>query len=88
VFNFLNILQLYLRLGHKLGPLSRSGFIRIVLLEAPVARLPLAVLFIDILHNGAVAFRVHGTAGRLLANVFIWIIFVIGGGVVVWFRDW
>jgi hypothetical protein len=58
------------------------------LIEAPTARLTLAVLFIDILHNGAVAFRVHGTAGRLLANIFIWIILVVGGGVVVWFRDW
>jgi len=59
-----------------------------VFLEAPVARLPLAVLFIDILHNGAVAFHVHGTVGRLLSNIFIWIILVIGGGIVVWFRDW
>jgi len=23
-----------------------------------------------------------------LANIFIWIILVVGGGVVVWFRDW
>lgn len=88
ILNFLNILQVYLRLGHKLGPLTRERFLRLVFIEAPVARLTLAVLFIDILHNGAVAFHVHGTAGRLLANIFIWIILVVGGGVVVWFRDW
>jgi len=23
-----------------------------------------------------------------LANIFVWIILVVGGGVVVWFRDW
>jgi len=88
IANFINIFQLYIRLGHKLGRLDRNGFVRLVFLEAPVARLPLAVLFIDILHNGAVAFHVHGTVGRLLANIFIWIILVIGGGIVVWFRDW
>ena len=86
--NFINIFQLYVRLGHKLGRLDRNGFNRLILLEAPVARLPLAVLFIEILHNGAVAFHVHGATGRLLSNIFIWIILVIGGGVVVWFRDW
>jgi len=88
ILNFLNILRLYIRLGYKLRPVNRSNIFRLVFLEAPVARLPLAVLFIDILHNGAVAFHVHGTAGRLLSNIFIWIIFIIGGGVVVWFRDW
>jgi hypothetical protein len=69
-------------------PLNRNGWHRLILLEAPVARLPLAVLFIDILHNGAVAFHVHGSLGRLLSNIFIWIIFVVGGFVVVFFRDW
>jgi len=88
ILNFLNILRLYLRLGHKLGPVNRTNFVRLVFLEAPTARLPLAVLFIGILHNGAVAFHVHGAAGRILSNIFIWIIFVVGGGVVVWFRDW
>jgi len=88
IFNFLNILQLYIRLGYKLAPLERTGWRRLILLEAPTARLPLAVLFIDILHNGAVAFHVHGGLGRLLSNIFIWIIFVVGGLVVVWFRDW
>ena len=86
--NFLNILRVYLRLGHRLGRVNRGNFLRLVLLEAPVARLPLAVLFIDILHNGAVAFHVHGTVGRLLANIFIWIILLMGGFVVIWFRDW
>jgi len=88
IANFINIFQLYIRLGHKLGRLDRNGFLRLAFLEAPVARLPLAVLFIDILHNGAVAFHVHGTVGRLLSNIFIWIILVIGGGIVLWFRDW
>jgi len=88
ILNFLNILRLYIRLGHKLGRINRTKFIRLVFIEAPTARLPLAVLFIGIIHNGAVAFHVHGTAGRLLSNIFIWIIFVVGGGVVVWFRDW
>jgi len=85
ILNFLNILRAYLRIGARL---NRGNFLRLVLLEAPVARLPLAVLFIDVLHNGAVAFHVHGTAGRLLANIFIWIILLFGGLVVVWFRDW
>jgi len=67
---------------------TRSNISRLIFIEAPVARLPLAVLFIDILHNGAVAFHVHGTVGRLLANIFIWIVLVIGGGVVIFFRDW
>lgn len=88
IFNLLNILRLYLRLGPKLGRLNRDNFIRLVFLEAPTARLPLAVLFIDIIHNGAVAFHVHGTVGRLLSNIFIWVIFVIGSVVVVYFRDW
>jgi len=88
ILNFLNILRLYIRLGHKLGRINRTKFIRLVFIEAPTARLPLAVLFIGVIHNGAVAFHVHGTAGRLLSNIFIWIIFVVGGGVVVWFRDW
>lgn len=82
------ILRLYIRLGYKLGPVNRSNCFRLIFLEAPVARLPLAVLFIGMFHNGAVAFPVHGTAERLLSNIFIWIIFVVGGGVVVWFRDW
>ena len=88
ILNFLVILRLYIRLGYKLRPINRSNFHRVLFLEAPVARLPLAVLFIDIFHNGAVAFHVHGTAGRVLSNIFIWIIFVVGGGVVCWFRDW
>lgn len=88
ILNFLVILRLYIRLGYKLGRVNRSNWFRLVFLEAPVARLPLAVLFICILHNGAVAFHVHGKAGRILSNIFIWIIFVVGGGVVVWFRDW
>ena len=61
---------------------------RLVFLEAPTARLPLAVLFIDVLHNGAVAFHVHKFVGRLIANILIWIILVVGGGAVVFFRDW
>jgi hypothetical protein len=48
----------------------------------------LAVLFIDILHNGAVAFHVHGSLGRILSNIFIWAILVVGGFVIVFFRDW
>ena len=87
ILNFLNILRVYLRLGHKMNH-SRSNLSRLIFIEAPVARLPLAVLFIDILHNGAVAFHVHGTLGRLLANIFIWIVLVVGGGVVIFFRDW
>jgi len=76
-----------LLLGQKMNH-SRSNLSRLILIEAPVARLPLAVLFIDILHNGAVAFYVYGTLGRLLANIFIWIVLVVGGGVVIFFRDW
>jgi hypothetical protein len=87
ILNFLNILRVYLRLGQKMNH-SRSNLSRLIFIEAPVARLPLAVLFIDILHNGAVAFHVHGTLGRLLANIFIWIVLVVGGGVVIFFRDW
>jgi hypothetical protein len=67
---------------------NSASLARLVFIEAPTARLPLAVLFIDVLHNGAVAFHVHGTLGRLLANIFIWIILVVGGGFVVFFRDW
>jgi hypothetical protein len=88
ILNFLVILRLYIRLGYKLGRVNRSNYFRLVFLEAPVARLPLAVLFIGIFQNGAVAFPVHGTAERLLSNIFIWVIFVVGGGVVVWFGDW
>jgi len=88
IINFFNILRLYLRLGYKLGQINRSNFHRLLFLEAPIARLPLAILFIDIFHNGAVAFHVHGSLGRLLSNIFIWVIFVVGAGVVVFFRDW
>jgi hypothetical protein len=68
--------------------INRTNLARLVFIEAPTARLPLAVLFINVLHNGAVAFHVQGTLGRLLANIFIWIILVIGGGFVIFFRDW
>jgi len=88
IFNFLNILRLYLCLGPKLGRPIRGRFSRLLFLEAPTARLPLALLFIDIFHNGAVALHVHGRVGRLLANVLIWSILVVGGGVVAFFRDW
>jgi len=88
ILNFLVILRLYIRLGCKPSPINYSNCFRLFFLEAPVARLPLAVLLIEILHNGAVAFCVKGTEEGLLSNILIWIILVVGGGVVVWFRDW
>jgi len=88
IANLLIIFRLYIRLGHKLDRVNSTSLARLVFIEAPTARLPLAVLFIDVLHNGAVAFHVHGTIGRLLANIFIWIILLVGGGFVVFFRDW
>jgi len=71
-----------------MAPVNRSNLARLVFIEAPTARLPLAALFIDVLHNGAVACHVDGNLGRILANIFIWIILIVGGGFVVFFRDW
>jgi hypothetical protein len=88
IANLLIVFRLYIRLGHKMDRVNSISLARLVFIEAPTARLPLAVLFIDVLHNGAVAFHVHGTFGRLLANIFIWIILLVGGGFVVFFRDW
>jgi Fungal protein of unknown function (DUF1774) len=88
VLNLLNVFRVYLRLGRRLDRVTRANIHRLCWIEAAVARLPLAALLIAVLHNGSVALPFGLEAYRILSNILIWIIFLVGGFVVAWFRDW
>lgn len=84
MLNFVNIVALYFE--HKtyaIKPLS-TWF----LIHWPTAAFPMVWLLYAIFWNGAVLFHVHKLAGRILANILIWVFLLIPTFFLVTFNDY
>ncbi len=86
VLNLVNVSLLYLRLGPRN---EECSFRKLGYVQIPLAKMPLAFLILEIYYHGALvaACDAHSLVCRIVANVGIWGILVIGGGVVFAFRD-
>ncbi|EHY59997.1 hypothetical protein HRR83_006358 [Exophiala dermatitidis] len=77
IINLFNLTLLYF--GHPTTPL----FIHI-----PIVSAPLAWNYVAILWDGAAMVHAHSLPARIVANVFIWGILVLGGFFILTFKDY
>lgn len=82
--NLLNILALYV--SHKtyaIKPLANY-----FLIHVSTAAMPMVWLLFTFFWNGAVIFHIHKLVGRIIANMLVWLLFVIPGFFTLAFNDW
>lgn len=84
ILNFFNILSLYF--AHK--TYSLRPFSNWFLIHMSTAAFPFSWLLVAIFWNGAVLFHIHKLFGRIIANITIWLLFLIPASFVVVFNDW
>jgi hypothetical protein len=77
IANLFNLTSLYFR--HSTTPLW---------IHAPVVSFPYAWNYVAILWDGAAAVHARNLPARILANIVIWGIMVLGGFFLAVFKDW
>ncbi len=77
IVNLFNLTLLYF--GHPTTPL---------LVHVPIVSAPLAWNYVAIFWDGAAMVNAHTLPARIVANIFIWGILVLGGFFVLTFKDY